>query len=76
MFEPLKKKIVIEILLNNKIEAFFSSNEFTFLKGEKFECVSLKKFNNELLILLFGQNINKILNIEVNICGMFKQKIG
>jgi hypothetical protein len=52
----------------------FSSNEFTLLKGEKYKCVSLKKINNELLILLFGQNINKILNIEVDICGIFITK--
>jgi hypothetical protein len=44
VLEPLKRRIIIEILLNNKIEALFSSfMSLHFLKGEKYKCVSLKK---------------------------------
>jgi len=43
VLEPLNKRIIIEILLNKKIEVLFSSNEFTLLKREKHKCVSLKK---------------------------------
>jgi hypothetical protein len=31
----LKKRMVIEILLNKKIQTKFYSNEFTFFKGKK-----------------------------------------
>jgi hypothetical protein len=29
---------------NNEIQTFFYSNEFTFLKGEKYVCMSMKKY--------------------------------
>jgi hypothetical protein len=35
-----------------------------------------KNINNELLIVSFGQNINKILNITIGICATFTTKRG
>jgi hypothetical protein len=43
VLEFLKKIMVIEILLNDKIQTLFYSNEITFLKGEKYVYTSWKK---------------------------------
>jgi len=56
--------MVIEILLNNKIQTFFTQMNLH----------HWKKINSDLLIFSFGQNMNKILNIKSGICAMFTMK--
>jgi hypothetical protein len=60
-----------------KFKHFFYSYNFTFLNGEKYKCVcQWENINNELLIISFGENINKILNITIGICATFTMKHG
>ncbi len=54
--------MVIEIVLNNKIQIFFVSNQFIFLKKDFFFLYIIGKDLN--LILSFEQNCNKISKIK------------
>ncbi len=70
----LLKIMIVEILLNKKVQVC-KKIDSKFFKGKINKCVhDWKNIKNELSILSFEQNIDKILNKKVDICAMFKTK--
>jgi hypothetical protein len=60
-----------------KIKCFLVEIKYPFWKGNKCKFVHhWNNIKNELLIFSFGQNINKILNLKVDICATFWMKNG
>jgi hypothetical protein len=67
--------MIIEMIFNNKIQVFFFSIQFTFLKEKIHSSVhSWKKFKIKLYFLSFEKIINKVSNIENDVlCNVLNQ---